>query len=80
VGNYVLPALKIRRCPSYLPSGLLDLLKMVRGAARLIGMYLLMGQRGVGGTGYWDVSCIISAVLSPDKADEEEEGEEGRTK
>jgi hypothetical protein len=39
-----------------------------------------MELRGVGGMGYWDVSCIISAVLSPDEADEEEEGEEGRTK
>jgi hypothetical protein len=39
-----------------------------------------MGQRGVGGMGYWDAGCFISAVFSPDEANEEEEGEGGRTR
>jgi hypothetical protein len=56
--------------PAYPLGGSLGLSKMVRGAARLIGRYSSMELRGVGGTGYRDVSYIISAVLSPDEANE----------
>jgi hypothetical protein len=29
-----------------------------------------MGLRGVGGMGYWDVGCIVSAVPGPDESNE----------